>query len=174
MIEDRGSIVEREAIILLGHGSRVPEAGRDMQQLADRLKEKYGHEMVEVCFMSRLGPHFPETLEKCVAAGATSIVVIPYFLHMGLHLLLDIPEMLQAEIKRYPNVKLRFGPNLGYDELLVDLIQKRVGQTREVPDVRELSLPDKDQFPVPPGQCEFVAMPPEEAARYRGKEGEVG
>lgn len=161
---------EREAIILLGHGSRVPEAGKDMVRVAERLREKHGHALVEICFMSRLGPHFPETLEKCVAWGATSVLVIPYFLHMGLHIVLDIPEMLQEEASKFPHVKLRFGSGFGFDELLVDLIEKRVKEARGIPDVRELALPEKDRYPVPPGQCEFVPMPPEEAAKFRGTE----
>ena len=31
-----------EAVIILGHGSRVPDASRDMERVADRLGEKYG------------------------------------------------------------------------------------------------------------------------------------
>jgi len=159
---------EREAIILLGHGSRVPEAGKDMERVAERLRQKYGHSLVEVCFMSRLGPHFPETLERCVNQGATSVLVVPYFLHMGLHIVLDIPEMLQEEARKFPDVKLRFGCGFGFDELLVDLIEKRIDEARGFCDVREIALPEKDCYPVPPGQCEFVPMLPEEAAKYRG------
>lgn len=163
---------DREAVILLGHGSRVPEAGKEMERVAERLREKYGHLLVEVCFMSRLGPHFPETLEKCVARGAKNVLVVPYFLHMGLHIVLDIPEMLQEEIRRYPDVNLRLGCGFGFDELLVDLVEKRINEARELSDVREIELPEKDRYPVPPGQCEFVPMLPEEAARFRGTDGE--
>ena len=102
-----------EAIILLGHGSRVPEAGKDMLRVARRLREKYGYSLVEVCFMSRLGPHFPEILEKCVRQGADRVVVIPYFLHSGLHILLDIPEMMKEEAQKFPGVQLVFGKSLG-------------------------------------------------------------
>lgn len=158
----------RETIILLGHGSRVPDAGRDMEQVARGLQKKYGYPMVEICFMSRLGPHFPEVLEKCVNEGAESVVVIPYFLHMGLHILLDIPEMLQEHALRYPNVKLTFGRGFGFDDLLVDIIHRRVQEARELGDVRDLVLPPKEKYPIPHGQCEFVPMPPEEAAKYRG------
>jgi len=164
--------MEREAIILLGHGSRVPEAGKDMERVAERLRQKYGHSLVEICFMSRLGPHFPETLERCVNRGATSVLVVPYFLHMGLHIVLDIPEMLQEEARKFPHVKLRFGSGFGFDELLVDLIEKRIHQARGLCDVRELALPEKDRYPVPAGQCEFVPMLPEEAAKFRGTDGE--
>jgi len=156
-----------EAIILLGHGSRVPEAGKDMEMVADRLRLKYGYPLVEVCFLSRLGPHFPEVFEKCVNLGASKVLVIPYFLNSGLHLVLDVPEMLQGQAQRFPDVTIRMGRGFGFDELLVDLVQTRIRETRSFSDVRQMVLPPKEMYPVPSGQCEFVPMPPDEAAKYR-------
>jgi sirohydrochlorin ferrochelatase len=156
-----------EAIILLGHGSRVPEAGQAMTRVAKRLKERFGYPLVEVCFMSRLGPHFPETFEQCVRRGASRVVVIPYFLHAGMHILLDIPEMMQAEAKRYPQVQVIFGRSLGFDESLVDLVNHCIQASADCSDVREILLPPKENFPIPPGQAEFVPMDPEAAAVYR-------
>jgi sirohydrochlorin ferrochelatase len=158
----------KEAIILLAHGSRVPEAGKDMEQVANRLREKYTHRIVEICYLSRWGPHFPEVLEKCVNQGAEKVIVIPYFLHMGLHFLLDIPEMLQEESRKLPQVKLILGKFLGFNEALVDLVQGRIEEARGFCDVRDLILPSRGKFPVPPGQYEFIPMLPEEAAKYRG------
>lgn len=155
-----------KSIILMGHGSRVPDAGKHMEKVAAGLRIKYGYNIVEICYMSRLGPHFPEILEKCVEQGATEIVVIPYFLHDGLHLVLDIPEMMQEIGAQYPNVKLVLGENLGFDDVLVHLVQRRISASLDRCDVRELLLPPRRQFPVPPGQHEFVPMTPEDAARF--------
>ena len=156
-----------EAIILLGHGSRVPGASRDMEAVAGRLKEKYEHALVEICFMSRLGPHFPEVLKHCVESGATKVIVIPYFLHTGLHILLDIPEMMQEEAKKFPDVELILGQRLSFDEALVDLVEKNIKVSKGFGDVRQIQLPPKEEYPVPQGQPEFVPMLPEEAERYR-------
>jgi sirohydrochlorin ferrochelatase len=156
----------KKAIILLGHGSRVPEAGKHMEKVADGLKRRYGYHMVEVCYMSRLGPHFPEIFEKCVAAGAVDVMVIPYFLHDGLHLVLDIPEMMQELAAQHPGVKLVLGKNLGFDDTLVDLVEKRIEDSKDCCDVRNIELPPRKKYPVPPGQCEFVPMKPEEAEEY--------
>ncbi len=158
---------EKPAVIMLGHGSRVAGAGENMEKIARRLKEVYNFRTIEFCFMSRLGPHFPETLQRVVAAGETNIMVLPYFLHSGVHILLDIPEMMQQEAKKYPGIKLTFGENLGYDDMLVELLYKRIEQSRDYKDVRELVLPGKDAFPLPPGEKEFVPMDPEEAKKHR-------
>lgn len=159
--------MKREAIILLGHGSRVPGAGEAMQKVADRLREKYNYPLVDICFLSRLGPHFQEVFEKCVGRGATQVIVIPYFLHTGLHIRLDIPKMMQENAEKFPHVKLIFGRYLGYDESLVDLVEKRIAESKGSDDVRTIDLPGEEQYPVPPGQCEFVPMPPEEAEKWR-------
>jgi sirohydrochlorin ferrochelatase len=151
-----------EAVILLGHGSRVPEAGKDMERVAARLREKYGYRLVEICFMSRLGPHFPEVFEKCVSLGAGKVLVIPYFLHSGLHLVLDLPEMLQEQAERFPDVSLQMGRGFGFDEMIVDLVRTRIEETRGFQDVREMVLPPKDKYPVPEGQFEFVPVLPNE------------
>ena len=157
---------EKPAIILLGHGSRVAHAGENMEKVAQRLKELYDFRTIEYCFMSRLGPHFPETLEKVVAMGEKNILVVPYFLHSGLHIVLDIPEMMQEEANKYPGVKLTLGVNLGYDDLLVELLFKRIQESKDMQDVRELELPARKNFPVPPGQKEFVPMDPVEAEKH--------
>ena len=159
--------VENEAIILMGHGSRVPGAGKDMEEVARRLKETFGYPWVEICFLSRLGPHFSEVFEKCVKQGATKVWAIPYFLHEGLHLRLDIPEMMQEEAKKFPHVKLILGKSLGFGEGLVTLVKQRIEESKSLCDVREMELPDRDQYPIPPGQYEFVPMPPGEAAKYK-------
>ena len=157
----------REAIILLGHGSRVPGAGEDMEEVANRLKGKYGHPIVEICYLSRWGPHLPEAVQKCVHQGARKVIVVPYFLHVGLHLVLDIPEILQEGSRKFPGVKFVLGKSLGFSETLVDLVQRRIEEAMEFCDVKNLILPSREEFPVPPGQSEFVPLLPDEAKKYR-------
>lgn len=158
-------------VILLGHGSRVEKAGGDMERVAAILKERHGFPMVEYCFMSRLPPHFPETLAALAGRGATWVLVIPYFLHTGLHIRLDIPEMMQQEAAKYPGLRLQLGGNLGYDDILVELVRKRIGESLGVADVREIALPGREHFPIPAGQQEFVPMDPAEAKKYRAGKG---
>ncbi len=126
----------KEAIILMGHGSRVPGAGEGMEKVAQRLKEKRPWAMIETCYMSELGPHFPEILEKCVREGADKVIVMPYFLHLGIHLLKDVPDMMRTEAKKYPGLTLILGRHLGFDESLVDLVGKRLEESKELIDIR--------------------------------------
>jgi sirohydrochlorin ferrochelatase len=162
------------AVILLGHGSRVKGAGKQMEQVAVALEETRGFCFVKTCYLSRLGPHFPEVFEEVVKQGVKKVIVIPYFLHGGMHILLDIPEMMQEAVKAHPDVNVILGKNLGFDALLVDLVRKRIEESASMSDVRELVLPPRDIYPVPEGQCEFVPMKPEEALAFRHNHGHGG
>ncbi|MFA5182782.1 MAG: CbiX/SirB N-terminal domain-containing protein [Syntrophales bacterium] len=126
----------KEAVILMGHGSRVPGAGEGMEKVAQWLKKKRPGTMIETCYMSELGPHFPEILEKCLRAGADKVIVMPYFLHLGIHLREDIPAMMEMEAKKYPGLTLILGRHLGFDESLADLVGKRLDESRTLDDIR--------------------------------------
>jgi sirohydrochlorin ferrochelatase len=109
-----------------------------MERVAAGLQQTYRHEIVEFCHMSMLGPHFPETFEKCVAKGATEVLVMPYFLHVGQHMRADIPNILRESIRKHPQVSVVLGRNLGFDPVLIDLMEKRVAESAGLPDIREL------------------------------------
>jgi sirohydrochlorin ferrochelatase len=132
----------KEAIILLGHGSRIPGAGESMEQVAERMRDKLAPGIIEICYMSRIGPHFPEVFESCVSQGATQVIVMPYFLHSGLHLIEDIPELLLEKARKYPHVELILGKNLGFDECLVDLVIRRLDESKNLPDIRKQKPPE--------------------------------
>ncbi len=75
--------------------------------------------------------------------------------------------MLQDESRKFPGVKFVLGKSLGFSEGLVDLVQRRIEEAMEFRDVREVILPSREEFPVPPGQYEFVPLLPDEAKKYR-------
>jgi sirohydrochlorin ferrochelatase len=134
----------KEAIILLGHGSRIPGAGEGMEEVARRMREKLPPGIIEICYMSRIGPHFPEVFESCVSQGATRVIVMPYFLHSGLHLMEDIPDLLLEKTSKYPHVELILGKNLGFDECLVDLVIKRLAESKNLSDIRAQKPPEAE------------------------------
>lgn len=126
----------REAVILMGHGSRVPGADSGMEQVARSIRERLQGIMVETCSMSMLGPRFGEVFEQCVGRGADKVIVIPYFLHFGAHMQEDIPEILLEKAKQFPGVNLIMGKHLGFDEKLTDLVIKRIGESEGLSDIR--------------------------------------
>ncbi len=136
---------EERAVILIGHGSRAAGADGDMERIADRLREN-GEPIVEVCRMGR-GIPFTEVLERCVRKGARTVIVIPYFLHFGVHLRQDIPEILRKAAAGRPEVRLILGRHLGYDEALVALVEKRIGESLDLSDIRGMDEVPIDRHP---------------------------
>lgn len=133
-----GEGVSPEAVILIGHGSRVAGAGESMEQVADGLRRRLPGMIIETCAMSMLGPHLPETIQKCVDAGAGKIMVMPYFLYMGIHLREDIPEIIRNEGDAYPGVQFILGKHLAYDPCLIDLVVRRLEESRGLADIRQV------------------------------------
>lgn len=132
-----------DAVILIGHGSRVPGAAESMEKVAQALQASGRYPQVTTCNMSLMKPHFLETFNRVVTHGAKSILVLPYFLNEGVHIKCDIPNMMQDIGKDYPDVKLVMGMPLGFDRLLVDLVAKRISECTELPDVRSLEVPNE-------------------------------
>lgn len=136
----------KRAVILIGHGSRAAGADEDMERIARRLRAA-GNGTVEVCRMSGRGTPFAEVFEKCVGEGATTVIVIPYFLHFGVHLRQDLPAMLREAVARRPAVRMILGRHLGYDDALVSLIEKRLAESEDLCDIRELPPAPLDRKP---------------------------
>jgi sirohydrochlorin cobaltochelatase len=111
--------------IILGHGSRAPGASAGMERIAARLAERLSGCPVRVAHMELCPPGLGETIASCAAAGAREVVVVPYFLHHGNHLREDIPALLRQALAAHPGLVIRCGPPLGYDEAMVDLVQRR-------------------------------------------------
>jgi sirohydrochlorin ferrochelatase len=130
----------KRAVILIGHGSRAAGADDAMDRIAERLRVRVaaGGGIVEVCRMAGRGVPFDETFERCIGQGATTIIVIPYFLHFGVHLRQDLPEILREAVAHHPEVRLVLGRHLGYDDALVALVEKRLGESEGLCDIREL------------------------------------
>lgn len=138
-------INNKRAVILIGHGSRAVGADDDMERIAEGLRAKLGG-IVATCRMSGRGIPFDEAFDECVRLGAKKVIVLPYFLHFGVHLREDIPEILRENGRKHPEVRLVMGKHLGYDDALVTLVAKRIGESEELRDIREPA-------PAPIGRC---------------------
>lgn len=116
----------KQAVIIMGHGSKRPAAAKAMNMVARQLKKKWHYPIIEVCHMENAQPDFPTALVRCIRHGAKAITVIPYFLHNGVHINKDIPMLVEQETRKYPGIKVTIGSCLGFDECIVSLVRKRI------------------------------------------------
>ena len=118
----------KRAILLVDHGSRRPEAGQVIEEIAAALRRRQPDWRVEVAHLELVPPDVATGIDTCVAAGASEIVLHPYFLAPGMHTTHDLPELVEAARERHPQVAIHVTPPLGFDEKLVDLVLQRVSE----------------------------------------------
>jgi len=116
----------KRAIVLVDHGSRVAEANRALEAVAALLRRRVPERVVEIAHMELAPPTLAEAIARCVAAGATEIVVHPYFLAPGAHATHDVPAQAAAAARRHAGVTVRVSAPLGAHEGIVDVILARV------------------------------------------------
>jgi len=119
---------ERTAVLLIAHGSRHETANEDLHRLAARFAERGAYPIVEPCFLELAEPDIQAGGDRCVARGATRVLMVPYFLSAGVHLIRDLADARDALRARHANVSFRLGPALGPDPLLERLVAERIGQ----------------------------------------------
>lgn len=120
-----------KAVVVLGHGSRAPGASEAMERIAAILRARRG-ERIEVAHMELAEPSLPAVLERMHCDGIRHIVLVPYFLHQGVHLREDIPGILAEVRSRLPGLEVVLAPHLGYDDALVDVVERRLEQAVSV------------------------------------------
>ncbi|MBE0618455.1 MAG: CbiX/SirB N-terminal domain-containing protein [Proteobacteria bacterium] len=113
------------AVILLGHGSRLPEANHGLDGVAREVAELLGGSQVEVAFLQLARPGLAEAADRCVAAGARSVAIVPFFLFAGAHVRDDIPQELERLRSRHPGIQFRVAPVLGGHPKLAEAAAER-------------------------------------------------
>jgi sirohydrochlorin ferrochelatase len=116
------------AILLIAHGSRHQPANDDLRELAARVAARGEHPIVEACFLELVEPDIPTGGSRCVVRGASRVLMIPYFLSAGVHLLRDLTAARDELGREHPGVEFRLGPPLGPHPLLDELVSARIGE----------------------------------------------
>lgn len=113
-----------KALLLIAHGSRRQQSNDEVVLLADWLKENCAgqYDIVHAGFLELAETLIPDGIKKCVDEGATLIVVLPYFLNSGRHVIEDIPEIVDETKASYPETDIKVAPHLGASELMMDLL----------------------------------------------------
>jgi sirohydrochlorin ferrochelatase len=120
-----------DALLLIAHGSRHHEANADLHHLAAELRRSGEYAMAIASFLELSEPNIDEGGERCVAAGATCVVLVPYFLSAGVHVRRDLTAARDRLAARFPRVEFRLAEPLGRHPLLTRVVAERVRQAKE-------------------------------------------
>ncbi|MBI2689669.1 MAG: CbiX/SirB N-terminal domain-containing protein [Acidobacteria bacterium] len=84
-------------LIVFAHGSSVASANEAVARVTERMAAEGGYFLVETAYLELAQPDLREAVARLAARGANRIVVLPYFLTLGIHLQRDLPRIV-AEI----------------------------------------------------------------------------
>jgi sirohydrochlorin ferrochelatase len=122
--------VHLRAILLVDHGSRRPEPNQMLACVAAMVREQVGVDViVRHAHMELAAPDIAAGFASCVTAGATEVIVHPYFLGPGRHATEDIPRLVEEAARRHLGVTFRVTEPLGLDPRIGEAILARCGIT---------------------------------------------
>jgi sirohydrochlorin ferrochelatase len=106
-------VVDSWGLLVVGHGSRRPEANATLREVADRVGDHSRWRAVQAAFLELTDPDILDGYGKLVTAGCRDIVVHPFFLFPGTHTTADIPRQLAAAAQLHPGARWRLTEPLG-------------------------------------------------------------
>ena len=113
-------------IVIVDHGSRRDESNRRHEGFVAEWQRDRGLDNVEAAHMELAEPSIATAVDACVASGATTIVIAPYFLWPGNHWDRDIPALAAEACGRHPGVRHLVAAPLGPHPLLGDIVEQRI------------------------------------------------
>ncbi len=120
---------EQIDVLIIGHGSKDPNARMSIIYVADGLKPQFRN--VNYCFLEIEEPNISQGLEKCTRNFPEVLVVMFYFLHEGAHVKRDVHQDLKPAIEKSKLKKVFVTEHLGINNKMVDLIIERAREVEK-------------------------------------------
>jgi sirohydrochlorin ferrochelatase len=114
------------AVLLFAHGSSLEESNHAVHELAHQVEELGPCCYVRAAFLQLAHPTLEEAVAEAVAAGRRRVIVIPYFLTVGVHLQRDLPNLIAPLAQKYSALSIEVGQALEGHPLMASIILGRV------------------------------------------------
>lgn len=142
----------KQAIIVLGHGSRRVEANSELETILALLAERHPDWAMQKAYAEFAEPSLEEAVALLAERGVKRIILMPFFLTVGNHLHKNLPNRLGELKKLYPELVITEAKHLGADLLLVQLIEKRIAEAEDIKGVypvaeHQIKLNHLEQLP---------------------------
>ena len=114
--------------IVFGHGSSVESANDAVRSMAAQLARRSGYVSVEPAFLEGGRPDLRGAVETLARREIQQVIVIPYFLTLGMHLQRDLPRLVEELRALHPGMEIQVTAPLDGHPALIDAL---VGRARE-------------------------------------------
>ncbi len=117
---------KRRGLVLVAHGSRRESSNDEVRRVAAQLAAVSGdrYEMIHAAFLELAEPLIPAGVQCCIDNGMEEVVVVPYFLSAGRHVVEDIPAEV-AKVNNTTGACVRIAPYLGAAAGLAEILLKQ-------------------------------------------------
>ena len=109
-------------VILFAHGSRDPLWHRPVEAVAARMRALAPHVPVRCAYLELSTPALPDAAAELVAAGATSVRIVPMFLGTGRHAREDLPALVAQLRADHPAAVFELLSAVGEDDRVIELL----------------------------------------------------
>lgn len=115
-------------LIIAAHGSRKKESNLEVADLTKRLSNKVtgSFAMVEHAFLQFADPLLENKIDELAKKGAAKIVIFPFFIGSGSHILADIPLLVKKAQLTHGHIEFKVTRHLGKIEEIEDVIIREV------------------------------------------------
>ena len=118
-------------LIVFGHGSSVESANQAVREVSLAMARSGGYDLVETAFLEGGKPDLADAARGLMARGASRLIVLPYFLTLGLHLQRDLPKLV-SDVRESLGVEIEVTPPLdGHPALQQILLERAMEALRE-------------------------------------------
>jgi sirohydrochlorin ferrochelatase len=118
--------MDRLGIILVDHGSRREESNALLLDVVRQFAEQSDWPIVEPAHMELAEPSIATAFSRCVARGAKTVVVYPYFLLPGRHWDQDIPRLAAAAASQHAGIRYLVTAPFGLHPLMAEIMRQRI------------------------------------------------
>ncbi len=116
----------KTGVVVLAHGSKVRSGNEGLFKIVEMLRAMRKWDMVEAGFLQLAKPGLTEAVEDLIGRGAKRVVVMPLLLFSGNHVMKDIPEEIEREKKKFPEVEFCYANSIGADERIAQITRERI------------------------------------------------
>ena len=110
-------------LIIIAHGSRRQASNDEVRALAKKMNQTQNDfDQVSCAFLELAEPLIPDGIREAINQGSTEVVVLPYFLSAGRHVVHDVPADVEKVKQECPDINISITPYLGSAPAIADVV----------------------------------------------------
>ena len=99
--------------------------------MATELQRRQRYEAVQTAFLEGGRPDLREAIDRLAGQGVEYVIVIPYFLTLGMHLQRDLPRLVEEIRAAHLGMEIQVTPPLDGHPALIDALLERAREATE-------------------------------------------